>query len=435
MVNFFDFKFINKFSRDLITIISLGILIRAVFFFIFDYKNDYQGGDSKYYLETGRNIVEYGVHGSDVAASFFRPPLYSFFAGIVANISDTAVCFYVVQSTLFIGFSVAVYFLMLRYGARLAYLSALLISISPFDVLMNGRVLSENLITPLFVLGALLFVNADNSKLRFFISGVLLGGAVLCRDIYLLFPIFLLVTGLFLKLNWRYLAIFVIGFTLTVTPWVYRNSQLHGGGLFLSKGILWTGLWVGVWERSAEWTKMPNPYVLPPEAFATFENGNSPNVVKEAFVARDEDFFRRITIDYAVDHPMKVICAWIVRYPLLWFGTRSDLNTSIFVSSSLSWYIMKVTFFIVNAIVVIFAVIGGVLALRLRKLPLLMFPPVIYSAFIYIPFHNVETRYSLPIMPILTIYFSYFLIHIQDDWTSHGAEDGLGQFNESQNTI
>jgi hypothetical protein len=415
MINFLGFKFVNKILHNLIIIISLAILTRSVFFVIFDFQNDYQGGDSKYYLETGRNIVEYGVHGSGAAASYFRPPLYSFFAGIVANISDTAVCFYLVQSALFIGFSVAVYFLLLRYSAKLAYLSALLISISPFDVLMNGRVLSENLITPLFVLGTLLFVNADNSKLRFFISGVLLGGAVLCRDIYLLFPILLLVTGLVLKLHWRYLVIFLIGFTLTVTPWVYRNSQLPAGGLFLSKGILWTGLWVGVWERSAEWTKMPNPYALPPEAFVTFDNGNSPNVVKEAFVARDENFFRRITIDYAMNDPMKVIRVWVVRYPLLWFGTRSDLNTSIFASGSLIWYIMKVTFFLVNAFVVIFAVIGIFFALRLRKLPLLMFLPVIYSAFIYIPFHNVETRYSLPIMPILTVYFSYFLIYIQDD--------------------
>jgi len=402
--------------RDLTIIALCALLVRICLFFLFDYQKDLNGGDSSYYLETGRNIVEYGVHGANAAATFFRPPLYSLFAGIVSSISKTAAFFYVTQSILFISFSIAVYFLIRQYGDKLAFMSALLIAISPFDVLMNGRVLSENLVTPLLVLGTLCFVNSNHSKVRFFVSGCLLGGVALSRDIYLLFPVFLLVAGFCVKISWRHLAIFLFGFALLVAPWVYRNSQMPSGGLFLSKGILWTNIWVGVWERNADWTRMPNPYVLPAEAFVTVDAAVSPAIVIDAFNNGDEEFFRKVTINYVLSHPLKVIYTWAMRYPLLWFGTRSDLNTSYLIGGRLPWYFMKVVFYLINALLVVFAALGMFVAMRTRKLPLLLCLPVIYNALIYIPFHNVETRYSLPVMPILSIYFSFFLLYVLNKW-------------------
>ena len=404
----------NMKVQDLTIIILSAILIRVIFYFGFDYQKDLYGGDSSYYIETGKNIMEHGVHGASAVASFYRPPLYSLFAGFVASISETATFFYVVQSALFISFSVGVYFLLCRFGVKLAFLSALLIAVSPFDVLMNGRVLSENLVTPLLVLGSLYFINSDNLKARFFISGVLLGGATLSRDIYLLYPVSLLIAGLFMKISWRQLTIFLLGFALLVAPWSYRNSQLPSGGLFLSKGILWMNLWTGPWERNSDWTRMPNPYHLPPEALQTFDNGNSPEIVIDAANRKDEDFFRRVAIEYVLEHPCKVVYAWVVRYPILWLGTRSGLNNSYLVRDSVPWNLMKAIFYFINGVVVVFAVAGIFIALRTKKLPRLLIVPVVYNAFIYIPLHNVEARYSLPVMPILIVYFIFFLLSAVD---------------------
>ena len=400
-------------SHNLTIIVISATLIRIVLYFMFDFASDLHGGDSSYYLETGRSIVERGVHGPFSVPSFYRPPLYSLFAGIVASISEAAVLFYFVQSALFIGFSICVYFLLLRHGTWLAFLSALLIAVSPFDALMNGRVLSENFVTPLLVLGTLIFVHADNSKMRFLISGALLGGAALSRDVYLLLPVVFLLGGFFIeRISWRYLVVFLLGFVLMVSPWVYRNSQMPDGGIFLSKGILWKNLWVGVWERNADWTHMPNPYVPPPEALLTFDSGNSPAADMAKFDSGDDKFFREVTINYVLNHPLKVIYTWAVRYPLLWFGTRSDLNTSYFIRGEFIWYFMKIAFYIANAALVIFGMIGMIVAMRNSRLPLLLCLPVIYNASIYIPFHNVETRYSLPVLPILCIYFSLFVVII-----------------------
>ena len=201
-----SFKIKKLLSHNVTIIVISATLVRIFLSFIFDYAGDLYGGDSSYYLETGRSIVEHGVHGPFSIPSFYRPPLYSLFAGIVGSVSETAVLFYFVQSALFIGFSIGVYFLLLRHGTGLAFLSALLIAVSPFDALMNGRVLSENFVTPLLVLATLIFIQADNSKMRFLISGGLLGGAALSRDVYLLLPVVFLLGGFFIeRISWRYL--------------------------------------------------------------------------------------------------------------------------------------------------------------------------------------------------------------------------------------
>ncbi len=400
--------------QDLIIIIFSATLMRVILFFGYDYQRDLYGGDSSYYIETGRNIMEHGVHGLLAVPTFYRPPLYSLFAGVVASISETAIFFYVVHSAIFIVFSIRVYFFLRRFGVMLAFLSALLIAVSPFDILMNGRVLSENLVTPLLVLGSLYFINSQNSKTRFFLSGALLGGAAISRDIYLLYPVVLLVTGFFMKTNRRHLVIFFLGFSLFVIPWMYRNSQLPSGGLFLSKGIFWVNLWAGTWERNSDWTYMPGNYNFPPEAFQTFANGKLPETVIDAAKSNNEEFFKKLTIDYILEHPVKVVFTWVARYPILWFGTRSGLNTSYLARYSVSWYSMKATFYIINGIIIILAALGIFIALRTKKIPVLLCVPVIYNALIYIPLHNVEARYSLPVMPFLIIYCSYYILYLVD---------------------
>jgi len=408
-------KFLNKSLNDLAIIALCAILVRIILYFLFDYQSDFKGGDSSYFLEVGRNILDNGIHGSNEVPSFIRPPLYSIFTGIIAKFSETAIFFYLVQSVLFISFSFAVYFLLQKNGLRLAFLSALLIAISPFDALMNGRVLSENLVTPLLMMGTLVFIYGNESKTKYFFAGALLGGAALSRDIYMLFPFMLILAGFHLKICWRYLLIFFLSFALVVAPWVYRNSQMPGGGLFLSKGILWINLWVGTWEQNADWTRMPNAYVPPPEALVTTGPEISSLVVFDALKRQDEEFFKKITIKYALEHPIKVINAWVVRYPLLWFGTRSDLNTSILARGSLTWYILKIMFYLVNAGLICLGILGFFTTLRSKHISFVISFPVIYNALIYIPLHNVETRYSLPVMPILTIYCSYFLLYIKEN--------------------
>jgi hypothetical protein len=409
--------------KQVILLIVIAILIRVVLFFIFDYSQDLNSGDSSYYLETGRNILVYGTHGQNEVATYFRPPFYSVFAGVVASISETALFFYLVQSTLFICFSTIIYFFLVpAIGNKFAFVSALIISASPFDALLNGRVLSENLVTPLIILATFTFIYNKNSKARFFVSGLLLGLTALCRDIYFLLPFFFLVGGLFTKTNFRHLAIFILGFLLIVSPWMYRNSQLPSAGVFLSKGIFWPNLWVGTWMKDNKVIGRLSSSYLPEEASKTYENGNSPKIVLDEWNRRytsDQLFFKNTVIQYVRNYPLETIQTMFSRHHQLWFGTRSDLVTAFPSKGSFFWYLIKGLLYLFNALLIILALPGMIMAFRKKELPVMLCLPVLYTAVIYFPFYNGETRYSQPVMPILTIFSVYFLLNLLEKIQSH----------------
>lgn len=408
----------NEIFGRILAIVLLSILIRCILFFIFDYAHVLNGGDSSYYLNIGKNIMTYGVHGEKEIPTFFRSPLYSFFVGIVANVAENVILFYFVQSTIFICFSLLVYFLLCRYDNKIAFVSALLISISPFDALLNGRVVSENLVTPLIVLGTLCFIYSKYSLVAFCLSGVLLGALALTRDIYLLLPIFFFVAGIFAKIRLRYLIGFVLGFLVVIAPWTYRNSQLPSGGFYLSKGILWPNLWVGTWVKASDTNWYMQPDYMPPKAIQTFDGKVSPEIIIDAwnnkYDLENQIFFKKATIEYLSSHPLEALSTMIGRHHGLWLGTRSDLIPAYPAKGTLFWYLLKISLYFINAMLIFVGFLGIIISWRTKKLPFLLCIPIFYTIAIYFPFHNGETRYSQPVLPILTIFGVYFIFSLVD---------------------
>lgn len=401
---------------DLQAIGALSILVRIALYGLFDYGKDFYTGDSTYYLNIGKNILLNGVHGENGVDSFFRPPLYSFFAGIVSSIYSNAMFFNIIQSVLYICFSFVVYFLLRSYSEKLAFWSALLIAISPFHALMNGRVLAENLVTPFIVLSSLFFIKGKEYLARYVVSGILLGAAILCRDVYMLLPLLFLILGVLKKINRRSLTAYVLCCLLMIGPWAFRNSQLTGGGVFLSKGIFWQNIWFGTWMQDWSNDRKPmvnNPGELPDNARRTYPN-ISPIIILDAIKNEDQEFFKKNTIHLIQKNPIKVISTWIKRYPLLWLGTRSDLNTTYLEARSAAWYFMKVMFYLYNLMLIVLAIPGLAIALRIRSELSLLCIPIFYNGIIYIPFYNIETRYTLPVMPLLIIFGVYFVLYLFD---------------------
>jgi len=68
---------------------------------------------------------------------------------------------------------------------------------------------------------------------------------------------------------------------------------------------------------------------------------------------------------------------------------------------------LKAGFWGLNLVTLLLGLAGLVMALRTRWS--LFAIPVAYTALVYIPFHNVETRYSLMALPFLYL-FSAFAI-------------------------
>ena len=94
---------------------------------------------------------------------------------------------------------------------------------------------------------------------------------------------------------------------------------------------------------------------------------------------------------------------WLVRYWRLWLGTRMDLIGFRLSVSTWQWIACKAAFWTLNLAVTSL----GLLALVKRR-AWTMAVPVLYTALFYIPFHDIETRFTLPVLPFLLIVLGQF---------------------------
>ena len=136
--------------------------------------------------------------------------------------------------------------------------------------------------------------------------------------------------------------------------------------------------------------------------------------LKEKFLKAEEnqEFFREKTLKYMKENPVDLVFTWIKRAPKMWIGTRTDLvNWTIERETSL-WYSIKAFFYIMNLIFLSFSLLGFYACLHNQRHLLFLITPIIYNALIYIPFYNIETRFSQPIYPLLLIFSGLGMIYI-----------------------
>ena len=80
MINNFLFPSLSNSKLSFIVFFSglfVGILIRVSMIFFIDFN--FTDGDTSTYIETARNIIEFGIYGKEQEATVYRPPIYSFF--------------------------------------------------------------------------------------------------------------------------------------------------------------------------------------------------------------------------------------------------------------------------------------------------------------------------------------------------------------------
>ena len=247
------------------------------------------------------------------------------------------------------------------------------------------------------------------------ILGLLLGFVTLTREVYALFP-FLLFPALALRLPYRLVfklrTLLIAGLVMcfTITPWIHRNYLLAPGVPFISKGIMGLSLYYGTWVEGggSAWTqKWFQGVDLPPAAFnlSRFDK----QFVQEAVVSRNDSDLKSIAIDSILNHPLKVFSNWIRRVPYMWFGTRSDLIALNPVTGSASWYLTKSFLYLLNLSFIIFGLLFLLVSLPVFPSSLLVLVTLpAYNLLIYLPFLNIETRYSHPSVPILILFSSLF---------------------------
>lgn len=388
-------------------LIGIGVLVRAAVLLLVDPSQ--QGGDSGYYLLMTRGVLEQGLFGdpSTGEPSTYRTPLYPAFMAAVFAVFPSHGALLIAQMVLTIASGLLVLKLFSAEDRLLAILWSFLIVASPFAAFLELRILSETLYSALLLLGWVLLYRADAAPWwRIVLAGILLGLLVLAREVYLLLPLFLLPFALFTQQRLRHLARYAVAAVvafLVVLPWPLRNAGLPAGEFQLSEGTFGLNLWVGTWERNGDWAETGFP------SYA-FRSPAEEVAARSAVARKDDDVLRKLAVDRILNDPVGTAATWIARHHRLWVGTRSDLVAMTVATGGLPWTLVKSTLFGLNALLLTAALFGMILCSIKRDKLLFFIIPVIYTAGIYFPFHNSETRYSTAVLPFLYLYAAVAIV-------------------------
>lgn len=346
-------------------VIAIGALIRLALLPIIAPSS---AGDGQWYLAA----AEAFRHGA--LPDLYRPPLYPLFLSVLPDWRAA----FVIQSVMTIGTA------WLCYRVIGSLLAAVLIASCPFLVAYDYGILAETLLICLLVSGWLALYSG-----RAVVAGILLGLAIMTRDTVVLLPIFAIPFGLWLGRGKVFLVAAGVAY-LVVAPWVISQGAL-------SSGRAGYALWIGTWERNADWM-LPGLNQAAYPSYAFTREGQEAEL-REAFRSGNDEAFKRAAIARIEANPLETASVWAQRYPRLWLGTRTDQADLRLDAGSRSWTLFKSAMGGLNLLVLI----AGVGGLVVTRQPLFAIP-ILYTALVYVPFHNTETRYSLPAIPFLLIY-------------------------------
>ena len=370
----------------------------------FDFAALLETGDDKYYIDVAKNIINYGTHVSGDLYSG-RPPGYPFFLAVLLklNIEIITINIYIIQSViLFVTYLIS-FFIIQKTRPRAAVLFFLILCLLPFDAVYNGRVLSENLLTPLVLISTVLLLFQYKSKFfGYILPGILLGLVTLVKDIFLLLPFLIAIYMIFNKANLKYVVIFLLAYSSTVSPWIIRNASLPSDNFIgISKGIFWTNLWVGTWlQGDLAYSSAAQRGFIEKNEIELF-------VEKRQNMSTEQDFFRDQALNNLIHKPFQVIGNWAYRVPKMWIGTRTDLFQMRFETRSLYWYVSKLFYFGANLVIILlFLALVTVGIMKREKAAYLSLVFTLYLLFIYMPFYNIETRYSQPVFSVMLLYIA-----------------------------
>jgi hypothetical protein len=238
---------------------------------------------------------------------------------------------------------------------------------------------------------------------------LILAAVVWVRDAFMLLPLAFVIAIIWFTgfKNWKKLLLMLLVFTFTIFPWMARNSTIEGGGLFMSKGIASMSLYVGTWQRDSKWVndwlhgrKMPDH---------AFDSAEERLILELAMQIRNDEILKNVAIDRIKDRPLAIFSIWLQRVPYMWLGTRTDLVKLRFDTGSPAWILFKSFMWGIN-FVVVFAGLLGMILFGVRKTGLIVFSGVIGYVFTsYLPFLNIETRYSIPALVWLYLFALLFV--------------------------
>jgi 4-amino-4-deoxy-L-arabinose transferase-like glycosyltransferase len=382
-------------ATDTVGLFILALIARAV--------ACYQGfqmlGDSDGYLDIAHNVAafnSFAVTNTDnsISLTAFRPPLYPFLISLFWR-DEAPIGMILALQCLMGAATVTLTYLTAReyFSRRIALISSLLVSFSPFVLYYTATIMTETLFALLFVLGVFLLIRS-----KFIYSGAVFGLAFLTRPIVLPFLLLAVLASLvFDRRRHAFLnyAVVVVIALLVASPWMIRNSLLLGGITLTQSSGYGTNLLYGTTQsplwKDNDWSNFNVNTVVPGQ--------RAQNEIEEDR-RRMREALSRIQ-----DSPTGWLKVRLQQFPLLFIDNNGFLlgenNLHLkqaFYEEKFGVVFVKV-FFIGCSIVLFLLACLGIISIGrgLGKCWLVWLVPVFFAA-MHLPFW-VEPRYFLPALP------------------------------------
>lgn len=418
-------------GRALWALLTAAVMVRVMLFSVIVYHPEL--GDANSYHQCALNLLHHGTYSDSTTAPYvptvYRAPLYASFVAAVYGLLGTQ--YWAVQAVQ-VALSLASVCLLSSAVARVDAATGKavfpLLLLLPFDALYAGALLSETLTTFLVSLMVYLCATWEDTVKRAACLGIAAALLALCRDIYVpllaVLPLVYLVGRRSLSKPGLLRAVVYWACLATLVGiWTLRNFHQTGEFVLVSKGRLGFSLWMGTWATNGDFTKSDaTGRVYPAEAY------RSDMEKLELEAERDPALLDRVYMRYAKEHfrgdPTGVLKRWLVRAPLLWVGTRTDIfefRPDWFPRGSLQWKALKVGFLAVNSLVLLVGAVGIFLAAK-RLHPLLWLAiPLVYTTALFFPLNSFENRYSQPVYGLLAAFAAYGFTRAHARWFSRPA--------------
>jgi len=410
--------------RSLIVLLGIALITRLFWLWWRPYP---LSGDALDYLAFAKNIAFYhtftlNISDNTIFATTSRPPLFpTLIAALWWGQSAPMMLVRVLHVILGSATAGLVYLLARdRFNFRVAMIAGLGMALAPMSSFFAGAILTETLFTFLLTLGLFLW-----GRRRQAVAGMILGLATLTTP--RLLPFLLILPLLGLLPPWRlylrsYVLITVIALGV-ISPWVLRNAFQTGRFIpVISHGWADNLLFGAIETPNDPWTTIRN------HPLVKIDEGNpDPYEVDKVRIPR--------ALNYIKDHPWD----WLVvrltnQYPRLFIDDGSyvlDFPNVHFgdVFRRPRPFVMllvanKFLFVVGNILLFAFAA-AGLIAERARFVELshlTLFPIVLLLS--YLPLW-IETRFSLPIMPSVSIFAAVGLLRCLDSFRARRrASDG-----------
>jgi hypothetical protein len=381
-----------------------------------------EGSDAGKYLQLASSIRTHHVFSYDgVMPTDSRAPFYPFLISCVQVFSESLSAIRIAQ--VLIDTLNCALFIFLAYqlfkSYQVAFLTGTIYTLSPELIGSTSFILSETATTFLLGLTLTCMIRSDtkSKSIFWFISGLCLGLATLCRPITLLYPFFLIMYAFPFCRNERKimggLIVMFLGFVLIICPWTIRNyivfdtfipiSSNAGGNLFIASNQTWFGTY--------------NEEMLLIRSEIEKEIGTA----EKGHFAVDNELKRRAlqTIKNDFGGYLRLCLKRIFE---LWLGIPGSKE----ILKSYLW--AKIFFFVFHLSVLVLGSYGFISLFRWKHVPLRYMLPFSFIVYFTI-FHTALValpRYRIPIFPMVILYAAYGFVvaagHIRERKASKTSE-------------